>query len=472
MVMIATMPNIEFVRFSKLYNWSVQYLQEDNFSYNQDFPLVTIGTFLKRNKTIVEVKNGVKYKRVTIKTNNGGVFLRDTEIGEKIGTKNQFVIKEGQFLVSKIDARNGAFGVVTNEVDGAIITGNFWAFDLDYSLINPHYLALITTTPEFIKFCENSSTGTTNRHYLQEDLFLAVEIPLPPVNDEDAKKRNLPNAVTQEKLVAAYNQKIAEAEAAKIKAKEKEADIENYLLSVLGISKKKKQVNSSGLAFVKFSIIERWDALSLMGSSNIAKSEHSNIKLSKVIKAFNNDLNGSSLRFETYKFGSQDFYYLGMENVERDSGKVIELPTVKGNHIKSQTIKVPSDFLIYGKLRPYLNKYWHNTSTFDNIVCSSEFFVFDIDTSIVDKSYFVSVLSSSIIQNQIKDKFSGVRMPRISSSDFFDLQIPLPTDLNLQKNIANNINLMRAEIARLLSSNIHIQEQALLDFEYQIFKRN
>ena len=168
----AIKPYLHFVPLPDIVNWSVQYMLDTNFSYSDKYPLVEIGSFLKRNKTAIDVENDKEYKRVTIKINNGGVFLRDVEKGINIGTKKQFIVSKGQFLLSKIDARNGAFGVVSEEVDGAIITGNFWTFDVDYSKINPYFLALITTTPEFIKFSENASNGTTNRHYLQENLFL------------------------------------------------------------------------------------------------------------------------------------------------------------------------------------------------------------------------------------------------------------------------------------------------------------
>ena len=76
--------------FSELTNWSVQYLLKNDFSYNQNFTLVAIGDFLTRNKTAILVEDDEKYKRVTIKINNGGVFLRDVENGVKIGKKNNF----------------------------------------------------------------------------------------------------------------------------------------------------------------------------------------------------------------------------------------------------------------------------------------------------------------------------------------------------------------------------------------------
>jgi len=118
-------------------------------------------------------------------------LLRNVEIGNKIGTKKQFLIKEGQFLLSKIDARNGAFGVVPKELDNAIITGNFWTYDLDEIQVEPYYLALITTTEKFLKFCQNSSSGTTGRHYLKEDKFLDVKIPLPSLTEQQEIIKNI-----------------------------------------------------------------------------------------------------------------------------------------------------------------------------------------------------------------------------------------------------------------------------------------
>lgn len=74
--------------------------------------------------------------------------------------------------------------------------------------------------------------------------------------------------------------------------------------------------------------------------------------------------------------------------------------------------KAPTMYFIYGKLRPYLNKYWYNDSEQqEEIICSSEFFVFDINDNI-NTNYFKYVLASYIVQKQIADAMSGARMPR------------------------------------------------------------
>ena len=59
---------------------------------------VKIGDLLTRVKEPIDIEEDKQYKRVTIKTNNQGVYLRDIEFGRNIGTKKQFIIHEGQFL--------------------------------------------------------------------------------------------------------------------------------------------------------------------------------------------------------------------------------------------------------------------------------------------------------------------------------------------------------------------------------------
>ena len=242
---------ISTVPFSGLFNWSVQYLNDSKISFSKAYPMMRIGEFLKRNKTAVTIEDDKTYKRATIKVRNGGIFLRDEEIGSKIGTKNQFLIFKGQFLLSKIDARNGAFGVVPEDLDGGIITGNFWTFDVNYDIVNPHYLALLTTTKAFVDFCEQASNGTTNRHYLQEPLFLNIKVPIPSLDE-------------QNKLVEEYNKQISSADSLMEEAKQEEKDIQTYIISKLGIKLPKDHFTSikrknNLISFVNYKDIDRWD---------------------------------------------------------------------------------------------------------------------------------------------------------------------------------------------------------------------
>ncbi|MBO7219871.1 MAG: restriction endonuclease subunit S, partial [Alistipes sp.] len=125
------MKYISTVPFSGLFNWSVQYLNDSKIAFGKAYPMMRIGEFLKRNKTAVTIQDGIKYKRVTIKVRNGGVVPRDEVMGENIGTKKQFLVSKGQFILSKIDARNGAMGIIQTELDGAVVTQDFLPYDID-----------------------------------------------------------------------------------------------------------------------------------------------------------------------------------------------------------------------------------------------------------------------------------------------------------------------------------------------------
>src|SRR3989344_2747394 len=139
----------------------------------------TLSKLLLRRKDKISIEDRQVYKRVTVKMDGKGIVLRDKVRGDGVGTKNQFVISQGHLLMSKIDARNGAFGIVPKELDGAIITGNFWDYEVNTDLLNPDFFAFLTQTNSFLDFCIGSSRGATNRQYLEERLFLAQKIKIP-----------------------------------------------------------------------------------------------------------------------------------------------------------------------------------------------------------------------------------------------------------------------------------------------------
>ncbi|MDO8769964.1 MAG: restriction endonuclease subunit S [Burkholderiaceae bacterium] len=150
----------------------------------QAWPLVRLGDVLLRHKDGLDIEEEEEYTRLTIRMNGQGVGVRDKVCGREIGTKRQFRVKAGQFLLSKIDARNGAFGLVPNDCDEAIVTGNFWAFDISSDRVVPRFIELLTKTTLFVDYSIKASSGTTNRLYLQEEKFAEQQIELPPIEEQ------------------------------------------------------------------------------------------------------------------------------------------------------------------------------------------------------------------------------------------------------------------------------------------------
>lgn len=142
-----------------------------------------IGDFLKRIKRPIDLESNQDYNLVTIKMNHKGVVLRGNKKGCDIKSK-MFEVKEGDFILSGIDARNGAFGIVTKELEGAIVTNDFWYFEIDEKIISKQLFLELTATTWFDDICQKGSDGTTQRIRLQKDKFFNQKILLPEGDEQ------------------------------------------------------------------------------------------------------------------------------------------------------------------------------------------------------------------------------------------------------------------------------------------------
>ena len=151
---------------------------------NSNFQNIKIGDILKQQKNTEVVQSDKKYKQITVKMNGKGVVLRKEIQGSNIKTKTQFVASTGDFIISKIDARNGAFGIVPPELNGAIVTSDFPLFRVDNSVMLPDFLNIVIQSPQFIKICQLTSVGTSNRRRVKMSKFLDSRIPLPTIKEQ------------------------------------------------------------------------------------------------------------------------------------------------------------------------------------------------------------------------------------------------------------------------------------------------
>lgn len=144
---------------------------------------VLIGDFLHRIKRPVDLDPASNYRLVTIRLKHKGVVLRGEKLGADIKSK-MYQVKEGDFILSGIDARNGAFGIVPPELDGAIVTNDFWYFEIDDEIVDKSFFLELTTTHWFDEICRKGSDGTTQRIRLQKGKFFNQTIYLPDLPEQ------------------------------------------------------------------------------------------------------------------------------------------------------------------------------------------------------------------------------------------------------------------------------------------------
>jgi type I restriction enzyme S subunit len=148
----------------------------------RDHEMGILNKILIPRKEVVAVEPQKKYNQITVKMQHKGVTLRGVILGGEVGSV-QLRAKEGDFIISKIDARNGAMGIVPKALDNAIVTNDFPLFSFSSECL-PKFFEFVSNTEYFDQKCIQSSEGTTNRVRLKMERFSNIEIPIPPLAEQ------------------------------------------------------------------------------------------------------------------------------------------------------------------------------------------------------------------------------------------------------------------------------------------------
>lgn len=133
---------------------------------------------------------------------------------------------------------------------------------------------------------------------------------------------------------------------------------------------------------------------------------------------------------------SNAYRYIGLEHIEKDTGKIlIDLENNFNVDLKSNKYYFTNEHVLYGKLRPYLNKV--ALPTCDG-VCSTDIFPIMPRKNISNK-YFIKYLMSSPYFVQITSlKTSGANLPRIGTKALELIKVICP-DIELQNQFAAKV---------------------------------
>lgn len=149
-----------------------------------NWPTVRLGEVLSKSDRQIDIYPDQQYKEVKVRLWGKGVVLRKELAGAEIAASRRYALKAGQFILSRIDARNGASGLVPESLGGAVVSSDVPVFDTQQKRLLPPYLNWLSKTKGFVELCRAASEGTTNRVRLKEDRFLRMEIPVPPLPEQ------------------------------------------------------------------------------------------------------------------------------------------------------------------------------------------------------------------------------------------------------------------------------------------------
>ena len=128
--------------------------------------------------------------------------------------------------------------------------------------------------------------------------------------------------------------------------------------------------------------------------------------------------------------------YIGLENISQDSGRLV------GNTVNRDPASIKSlknvfgpNQILYGKLRPNLNKVW--LSDRDGI-CSTDIFVLEPKASEVDPILYSYLFRDHRFNELVMSQVKGAQLPRIGWKSLESILIPLPP-LDVQEEIVAEI---------------------------------
>lgn len=126
------------------------------------------------------------------------------------------------------------------------------------------------------------------------------------------------------------------------------------------------------------------------------------------------------------EFSDHRFHYLGLEHIASNTGALVDYRPRNGSQVKSRSKVFREDDVLYGRLRPYLNKVFLARDPVSSGICSGEFYVLAVDRARCVPAFLRELLASRFVRDATHGLHSGSALPRLQLSDLLDVAVPIP----------------------------------------------
>ena len=154
--------------------------------------------------------------------------------------------------------------------------------------------------------------------------------------------------------------------------------------------------------------------------------------------------------------------FVGLEHIESNTGVRIGSVDVEMSKLTGRKPKFYERDIVYGYLRPYLNKVW--IAEFDGL-CSVDQYIYKVDENKADTNFVAWFMRSPIYLERAPIDTTPGQLPRIRTEEVISVEINLPPleeqkrislqiseKLNFTNNLINTLESQLAEIESLPAS--------------------
>lgn len=371
-----------------------------------------------------------------------------------------FAALAGDIVFSKIDARNGAIGVVPPDFARAVVTPEFPIFVPDPDRLDAMFTRRILRTGELLASIRDKASGTSGRKRVTAASFLSVAIPLPSIDEQRA-------------VVAAYDAALGSAAAQETQAAIATADGLAAFEAALGIAAP-APLPDRPIFIARFAALDRWShdaALRATTGGGATTSPHPIVRLGDVIADLENGWSPQCLNrpadgdeWGVLKLGAVSF---GTFNATENKA----LP--KALSPRPRVEVMAGDMLISrANVVRLVGATAYVISTPPRLLlCDKIFRAVPLVPSPIDLTFVAQVLRLPFVRRQIETKLTGTSptMKNISKPALLSLTFPLPTDIAEQRRLIANLDAARANAAALRAEAADLRRSAWLVFETAIY---
>lgn len=435
---------LRIAHFSHLTKWSAYDAETENVKFR--FPLVPLAKLLKRIKEPTTIQDNTRYKRITVRLYGQGVLQRDELLGKEIGTKRQFVVHAGQLIISRIDARNGAFGIVPDDLEGAIVTNDFWLFEVQNAL--PQYLILVLSSDSFRNYWQSKSSGTTNRQRVSENDLLSSKIALPPLQQ-------------QQSYINQYNTYLSQAELNEQEVKNEQERVNVWFLNKLGIIHRTSWEPTNLINICHLKDLNRWDIWT--NRDEYYSEKYITVPFSRLV--LGNPMYGAN---EKAIKKVSDVRYIRITDIREDGSLGDDFVSV--DKVNPKYLLSENDFLI-ARSGNTVGKTFLYTSKIGKAIFAGYLVKYIIDTKKLLPKYLFYYSKSIMFKQWVKANQRIFGQPNINGKEYLTAPIILPP-LELQTKIVRYIEIAYKKIKVLQEKSLFLRKQAKDKFELSAFESN
>ena len=154
---------------------------------------------------------GLTAKKITVKLWGKGVIEKEEKYAGSSNTQ-YFIRKGGQFIYSKLDFQNQAFGIIPNELNGYQSTLDLPTFDIQN--IDSKFLLEYVMRREFYEYQGLIANGSRKAKRIHPEDFLVMPVRIPSIEEQQAIGSYFSNL---DNLINSQQEKISQLETLKKK---------------------------------------------------------------------------------------------------------------------------------------------------------------------------------------------------------------------------------------------------------------